>query len=874
MAKIAEDTPMLKHYFEVKAQHPEALLLYRVGDFYECYSDDAVTAVRVLGLVQTKKSNGEKGPVAMAGFPHHALENYLTKLVRAGFKVAVCDQLEDPKFAKKLVKRGVTEIVTPGISFGENMLEVKENNFLCGLTIEKDKCGAAFLDVSTGQFQVAQGSLDYIATLIGSLKPRELVVQRGYEKGLRERLGDIFTTSIDEWAFVYDAAVERLKRQLQVDSLKGFAVDPYPLGLCSAGALLVYLEQTQHTGLKNICTIGRIDEAKFVWMDKFTLRNLEVFQSASGADGVSLVQTLDKCSSPMGARMLRSWLAMPIMDLKELNARYDVVQYFTENPEILDETQTDLGKLGDLERILGRIASGKANPREIMQLGKGLALTGPIKERLKGADALEKLLKGLRNCEKLLQEIQRVMDPEPAIQIGKGPVIGPGVDPELDELRALSSGGKDYLLQMQQREAERTGISSLKIAYNNVFGYYIEVRNTYKDQVPPEWIRKQTLVNAERYITEELKQYEEKILTAEDKIYAIETRLFAQLIGHIQLSIPDIQCNSRILAKLDVLAGFAQQALERHYCRPEMTEGKALDIKEGRHPVIETLMPAGEEYVPNDVYLDTEKQQIIILTGPNMAGKSALLRQTALIVLMAQAGSFVPATEAHIGWFDKLFTRVGATDNISRGESTFMVEMLETAMILNNLSARSLVLLDEIGRGTSTYDGMSIARGIVEYIHEYGKGAKTLFATHYHELNDLESLFPRVKNFHVTVKEVGREVLFLRKIKEGGTAHSFGIHVARMAGMPQAVLESAERTLRALENSEKLEAIGALTPVKPHNTKAGKVEKDGSLQLSMFQLDDPLLESLRDRLKTADLNNMTPLQAFDLLRGMKEELGI
>ncbi len=874
MAKVAEDTPMLKHYFEVKAQHPEALLLYRVGDFYECYSDDAITAVRVLGLVQTKKSNGDKGPVAMAGFPHHALENYLTKLVRAGFKVAVCDQLEDPKFAKKLVKRGVTEIVTPGISFGENMLEVKENNYLCGLTVEKDLCGAAFLDVSTGQFQVAQGSLDYIATLVGSLKPKELVVQRGYEKGLKERLGDIFTTSIDEWAFVYDAAVERLKRQLGVDSLKGFAIDPYPLGICSAGALLVYLEQTQHTGLKNICTIGRIDEARFVWMDKFTLRNLEVFQSASGADGVSLVQTLDKCSSPMGARMLRQWLAMPIMDLKELNARYDVVQYFTQNPEILEETQVDLGKLGDMERILGRVATGKANPREVMQLGRGLALIGPIKERLTGAEALEKLLRGLRNCQKLLSEIQRVMDPEPAIQIGKGPVISSGVNAELDELRALSSGGKDYLLQMQQREAERTGISSLKIAYNNVFGYYIEVRNTYKDQVPPEWIRKQTLVNAERYITEELKTYEEKILTAEDRIYALETRLYGELIGRIQQAIPDIQCNSRILAKLDVLAGFAQQAVERHYCRPTMNDGKALDIKDGRHPVIETLMPAGEEYVPNDVYLDTEKQQIIILTGPNMAGKSALLRQTALIVLMAQAGSFVPAREANIGWFDKLFTRVGATDNISRGESTFMVEMLETAMILNNLSGRSLVLLDEIGRGTSTYDGMSIARGIVEYIHEYGKGAKTLFATHYHELNDLEGLFPRVKNFHVTVKEVGREVLFLRKIKEGGTAHSFGIHVARMAGMPSAVLESAERTLKALENSEKLEAIGALTPVKPHTTKAGKVEKDGSLQLSMFQLDDPLLESLRDRLKAVDLNNLTPLQAFDLLRGMKEELGI
>ena len=875
MAKVAEDTPMLRHYFEVKAQHPEALLLYRVGDFYEMYSDDAVTAVRVLGLVQTKKSNGDKGPVAMAGFPHHALDNYLTKLVRAGYKVAVCDQLEDPKFAKKLVKRGVTEIVTPGISFGENMLETKENNFLCGLTVERNLCGAAFLDVSTGQFQVAQGNLDYIATLVGSLKPKELVVQRGCEKGLKERLGDVYTTSLDEWAFVYDSSVERLKRQMGVDSLKGFAIDPYPLGVCSAGALLVYLEQTQHNGLRNICTIGRIDEAKFVWMDKFTLRNLEVFQSASGADGVSLVQTLDKCSSPMGARLLRQWLAMPIMDLKELNARYDTVQYFTENPQILQDTQMDLGKLGDLERILGRIANGRAYPREVMQLGRGLSLTSPIKERLAdGPDALQKLLGGLKGCEKLLADILKTLAPEPAIQLGKGPVIGPGVDEELDELRTLSAGGKDYLLQMQQREAERTGISSLKIAYNNVFGYYIEVRNTFRDKVPPEWIRKQTLVNAERYITEELKQYEEKILTAEDRIYAIESRLYGELIARIQQQIPVIQGNSRILSKLDVLTGFAEQAAERHYCRPRMNDGKALDIREGRHPVIETLMAPGEEYVPNDVYLDTERQQIIILTGPNMAGKSALLRQTALIVLMAQCGSFVPATSADIGWFDKLFTRVGATDNISRGESTFMVEMLETAMILNNLSARSLVLLDEIGRGTSTFDGMSIARGIVEYIHEYGKGAKTLFATHYHELNDLEGLFPRVKNFHVAVKEVGREVLFLRKLREGGTAHSFGIHVARMAGMPQPVLESAERTLKALENSERLEAIGALTPVKPHTVKEGRIEKDGSLQLSMFQLDDPLLESLRDRLKSVDLNNLTPLQAFDLLRGMKEELGL
>ena len=874
MAKIAEDTPMLRHYFEVKAQHPEALLLYRVGDFYETYSDDAITAVRILGLVQTKKSNGDKGPVAMAGFPHHALENYLTKLVRAGCKVAVCDQLEDPKFAKKLVKRGVTEIVTPGIAFGENMLEVKENNFLCGLTVEKDRCGAAFLDVSTGQFQVAQGTLEYIGTLVGSLKPRELVVQRGYEKGLKERFGDIYTTSIDEWAFVYDAAVERLRRQLGVDSLKGFAIDPYPLGICSAGALLVYLEQTQHSGLRNICTIGRIDEAKFVWMDKFTLRNLEVFQSASGADGVSLVQTLDKCSSPMGARLLRSWLAMPILDRKELTARYDMVQYLVETPEVLADTQADLGKLGDMDRILGRVANGRANPREVLQLGRGLALTAPIRDRLTGCEALEKLLKGLKSCDKLLAEIQRTLDPEAAYQIGKGPVIASGVDPELDELRGLSAGGKDYLLQMQQREAERTGIGSLKIAYNNVFGYYIEVRNAYKDQVPPEWVRKQTLVNAERYITEELKQYEEKILTAEDRIYALETRIYGELIAHIQQQIPAIQTNSRILAKVDVLSGFAEQAVLRGYCRPDVNDSKILDIKQGRHPVIETLMPPGEEYVPNDVYLDNEKQQIIILTGPNMAGKSALLRQTALIVLMAQAGSFVPAREAHIGWFDKLFTRVGATDNISRGESTFMVEMLETAMILNNLSARSLVLLDEIGRGTSTYDGMSIARGIVEYIHEYGKGAKTLFATHYHELNDLEGLFPRVKNFHVAVKEVGREVIFLRQLREGGTAHSFGIHVARMAGMPGPVLESAERTLKALENSQKLDAIGALTPVKPHTVKEGRVEKDGSIQLSMFQLDDPLLESLRDRLKAADLNNMTPLQAFDLLRAMKQELGL
>ncbi|MBR6883519.1 MAG: DNA mismatch repair protein MutS [Bacteroidales bacterium] len=876
MAKMAEDTPLIRQFFEVKAQHPEALLLYRVGDFYETYSDDAVTASRVLGLVQTKKSNGDKGPIPMAGFPHHAIENYLTKLVRAGFKVAICDQLEDPKFAKKLVKRGVTEIVTPGISFGENMLEIKENNFLCGLAFEKDLCGAAFLDVSTGQFQVAQGSLDYIGTLLGSLSPKELVVPRSCERGVKERFGDYYTTSLDEWAFVYDAAVEKLKRQLRVDSLKGFAVDTMPLGLCAAGALMVYLEQTQHVGLRNISTLSRIDEAKCVWMDQFTLRNLEVFQSAAGREGVSLVETIDRCSSPMGARLLRSTLAMPILDRKELESRYDVVQYFIEHPDDLLQVQEALGKMGDLDRILGRIANGKAAPREVLQLSRGLAQMAPLRELCsgKGCDALDKLVKGLVNCEKLLKEIVWTLDPDPAAQIGKGPVIAEGVDEQLDELRGLSGSGKDYLLQMQQREAERSGIPSLKIAYNNVFGYYIEVRNTFRDKVPPEWIRKQTLVSAERYITEELKEYEEKIVTAESRIYEIETRIFASLIAHIQDGITAIQRNSRILAKLDLLAGFAEQAAERHYCRPEINDSQVLDIKAGRHPVIETLMKAGEQYVPNDVYLDSKSQQIIILTGPNMAGKSALLRQTALIVLMAQTGSFVPADSAKIGYFDKIFTRVGATDNISRGESTFMVEMLETAMILHNLSARSLVLLDEIGRGTSTYDGMSIARGIVEYIHECGKGAKTLFATHYHELNDLEGIFPRVKNFHVTVKEVGREVIFLRKIKEGGSAHSFGIHVARMAGMPAPVLESAERTLKALENSQALERAGALTPVKPHNTKEGRVEKDGTLQLSMFQLDDPLLESLRDRLKGLDLNNMTPLQAFDALRAMKDELGV
>lgn len=881
--KQAEDTPLLKQYFAVKAQHPEAILLYRVGDFYETYSDDAVLASKVLGLVQTRRSNGDKGTVPMAGFPHHAIEQYLTKLIRSGYKVAVCDQLEDPKLVggRTLVKRGVTEMVTPGIAFGENMLDGKEHNYLTGLTFSKDQCGAAFLDVSTGTFQVAQGSVEYIGTLIASLSPKEIVVQRGYEKKVKELYGEnLYVSTLDEWAFVYDSAVEKLKRQLKVESLKGYAIDTYPLGICSAGALVVYLEQTQHTGLANICSISRIDGSKFVWMDRFTIRNLEIFAASSGGEGVALVDVIDKCCSPMGSRLLRGWLAMPSVDLNELNSRYDIVSSFTGNREKLTAVQEHIGNIGDLDRMMSRAATGKIMPREVLQLSRGLSQLGPIKELCTGDCApLTELVSSINDCNALHEEISRTLTPEAAAAIGKGDVVASGVNEELDRLREISRGGKQYLLNMQQRETERTGISSLKIGYNNVFGYYIEVRNAHKDKVPEDWIRKQTLVNAERYITQELKDYEQQILSAEDKIYALESAIYGALVSKIQKSIRSIQANSAIVAKLDVLAGFAELALENRYCRPEVNSGLSLEIKAGRHPVIETLMRPGEEYVPNDIKLDKKNQQIIILTGPNMSGKSALLRQTALIVLLAQIGSFVPADSAKFGWFDKIFTRVGASDNISRGESTFMVEMLETSMILHNLSERSLVLLDEIGRGTSTYDGMSIARAIVEYIHEYGKGAKTLFATHYHELNDLESLYSGVKNFHVAVKEIGKEVIFLRKLKEGGTAHSFGIHVARMAGMPKEVLESAEKTLAALEASGGSE-ISKPSPdqcgkiIKPYNTKEGRVESDGSIQLSLFQLDDPTLSSIRDTLKDADLNNMTPMQAFDMLRDMKKELGI
>ena len=666
----------MKQYFKVKAEHPEAVLLFRVGDFYETFADDALIASKVLGIVLTKRANGSASSVPLAGFPHHSIDMYLPKLVRAGYKVAVCDQLEDPKLTKKIVKRGVTELVTPGIAFSDQLLEQKEHNYLAGLTFDNERCGAAFLDVSTGTFQIAEGSLAYIETLLSSFAPKELLVSRSYAKGVRERLGDgYYISTLDEWAFVYESSAEKLRKQLGVDSLKGFGIEGFPLGVTSAGALLVYLEQTQHTGLRNICSISRIDEGKFVWMDKFTFRNLEIFSSAAGGEGVSLVSVIDKCSSPMGARLLRTWLAMPVMDLDELNSRYDVVEHFVRNGEDLQKLQELIGNIGDLERIISRAAAGKISPREVMQLKRGLEQTDPIRRICRGHDVapLERMAGSLDGCSDLLDALGRTMCPDPAAAVGKGDVIASGVSEELDSLRNLARHSKDILLEIQQREMERTGITSLKISYNSVFGYYLEVRNAHKDKVPSDWIRKQTLVNAERYITAELKEYEEKILGAEEKIYVLEAQIYAGLVAQIQDNIAAIQGNCRILSRLDVLSGFAELAVSNRYCRPEMNDGHAIDIKGGRHPVIETLMPAGEEFVPNDVFLDDKKQQIIILTGPNMAGKSALLRQTALIVLLAQVGSFVPADSASIGWCDKLFPRAGASDNLSRGESPFMV---------------------------------------------------------------------------------------------------------------------------------------------------------------------------------------------------------
>lgn len=866
------ETPLMKQYFEVKAKYPEAILLFRVGDFYETFGEDAVTASKVLGIVLTKRANGYAAAVDLAGFPHHSIDIYLPKLVRAGYKVAVCDQLEDPKLTKKIVKRGVTELVTPGVAYNEQLLDQKENNYLAALSFEKDQIGMAFLDISTGTFKVSQGSADYAEVLLSSFAPKELLVPRGYEKGVKERFGaNYYISTLDEWAFVYDASYERLIRQFGVDSLKGFGVMNSRLGIAAAGAIMVYLEHTEHSNIGHLCSISRIDGSQYVWMDRFTMRNLEIFGSNAGHDGVSLLDVMDRCSSPMGSRLLRSWLAMPIMDVKELNGRYDVVSYFLENEDALDEVRQRIGRIGDLERIISRAAAGRILPREMIQLKRGLSEGEPVKALCsrKGVQALNRLTSEIDNCSDLVARINTTISQEPAAAIGKGDVIASGVNAELDDLRNIAYHSKEYLMNLQQREIDRTGIPSLKIGYNNVFGYYLEVRNSHKDKVPQEWIRKQTLVSAERYITEELKEYESKILGAQERILAIEAAIYQEVVSEIQSRIAVIQRNCEAIAQIDVLSSFAVSASEHRYCRPKMTKGRSLDIVKGRHPVIETLMQAGEEYVANDLHLDSAEQQIIILTGPNMAGKSALLRQTALIVLMAQIGSFVPAESAEIGVVDKIFTRVGASDNISMGESTFMVEMTETAMILHNLSERSLVLLDEIGRGTSTYDGMSIARAIVQYIHEDGKGAKTLFATHYHELNDLEETYPRVKNYHIAVKEVDRRVIFLRKLMPGGVAHSFGIHVARMAGMPNKVVVMAERTLKALEEGRPDKDIS-----KRGTVKEGRVQEDGSIQLSLFQLEDPLLMNLRDTLNDVDINNITPLQAFDLLRELKRKMGI
>ncbi|MBQ0096186.1 MAG: DNA mismatch repair protein MutS [Bacteroidales bacterium] len=856
MGKDSTMTPMMQQYFAMKALHPEALLLFRCGDFYETYGDDAETTSKVLGIALTKRSSVMKEQIPMAGFPYHAIESFLPKLIRAGFKVAICDQLEDPKLTKNIVKRGITELVTPGVVLSESVLQQKENNFLAGVAFVKDLAGVALLDVSTGEFRMSCGSREYVHTLIESNEVKEIVVEKAFEKTARELFSDkYYISTLPDWAFVYDTAVERLKKQFAVKSLKGFGVDRMKEGVCAAGALLVYLEQTQHENMESICGISRIDQEDFVWMDRFTMRNLELFTPAGGDRGYSLYDSMDKTSCPMGARLLRSWITMPIMDLERLNGRYDSVEYFVSHPETLDDTRDKLSNIGDLERIISRAAAGKVLPRETLGLSRSMSLFEPLRAICvnSGVGALKQLAEAMRDTSELQVYITRTIHPQTAPALGKGDIINDGVDEELDQLRAISHNGKQYLLELQERETQRTGIPSLKVGFNNNFGYYLEVRNGHRDKVPAEWIRRQTLVGAERYITDELKEYENKILGAEDRIYQIEAAIYSEVVNRIRHTISAIQTNCRVIAQLDVLASFARIAADRSYCRPVMDDGRAIDITAGRHPVIETGMAPGEEYVPNDLHMDSTDNQIIILTGPNMAGKSALLRQTALIVLMAQMGSFVPAQSAHIGYCDKIFTRVGASDNISRGESTFMVEMLETSQILHNLSPRSLVLLDEIGRGTSTYDGMSIARAIVEFIHNDGKGAKTLFATHYHELNDMENNFSRVHNFHIAVKEVGRDVIFLRKLMPGGVAHSFGIHVARMAGMPAKVVQSAQKTLAALE--------------------AG-IPADGGVQLSLFQLDDPTLGAIRDTLKEADINDMTPLQAFDLLRSLKEQLGL
>lgn len=862
-------TPLMKQYFGIKKKYPDAILLFRVGDFYETFSDDAIKVSGILGITLTKRANGAASSVELAGFPHHALDTYLPKLVRAGERVAVCDQLEDPKMTKTIVKRGVTELVTPGVSINDNILNHNENNFLAAVHLDGNLGGVAFLDISTGEFLTAEGSLEHVEKLVSGFKPKELL----YEKAKRKQFNEVFGTlhysyPLEDWVFTADSAGDRLLKHFETKSLKGFGVDGMKLGIIASGAILQYLDLTQHHQISHINRLSRIEEEKYVWLDKFTVRNLELFQSNSEG-GHSLIDVVDRSITPMGSRMLKRWIALPLKDVRPIKDRQSVVEYFFKSPSLKDDLERHLRPVGDLERLVSKIATGRLSPREMMQLRHALYNIGPIKHLCLAADneVLHQLGEQLNECQSIRDKIEREVEPEPPAQIGKGMVIRRGVSEELDKLRDIAFSGKDYLARLQQKESERTSIPSLKIAFNNVFGYYIEVRNTHKDKVPADWIRKQTLVSAERYITEELKEYESKILGAEERILSIEAEVFMQLVNTVAGFIPAIQVNAGLLAKLDCLIGFSVLARENLYVRPVIDDSDVLDIKAGRHPVIETQMTPGESYIPNDLYLDTEKQQIIIITGPNMAGKSALLRQTALIVLLAQIGSFVPADSARIGVVDKIFTRVGASDNISQGESTFMVEMNEAASILNNLSDRSLVLFDELGRGTSTYDGISIAWSIVEYIHENNKGkAKTLFATHYHELNEMARSYKRCKNFNVSVKEVDNKVMFLRKLVEGGSNHSFGIHVARMAGMPKSVVKRADDILKELEGAQ---SKGKLT--KPVGELAQQRE---GFQLSFFQLDDPVLRQIRDSIAGLDINNLTPMEALNQLNEIKKIAGL
>lgn len=858
-------TPMMKQFLDLKAKHPDAVMLFRCGDFYETYSTDAVVASEILGITLTKRANGKGKTIEMAGFPHHALDTYLPKLIRAGKRVAICDQLEDPKLTKKLVKRGITELVTPGVSINDNVLNYRENNFLAAVHFGKGACGVAFLDISTGEFLTAEGPFDYVDKLLNNFAPKEVLFERGKRLMFEGNFGSkFFTFELDDWVFTETSAREKLLKHFEVKNLKGFGVEHLKNGIIASGAILQYLIMTQHTQIGHVTSLARIEEDKYVRLDKFTVRSLELMGSMNDG-GSSLLNVIDKTISPMGARLLKRWLVFPLKDVQPINERLNVVEYFFRQPDFKELIEEQLHLIGDLERIISKVAVGRVSPREVVALKVALQAIEPIKAACMDADnaSLNHIGEQLNICQSIRDRIDREIDNDPPLLINKGGVIKSGVSAELDELRQIAYSGKDYLLQIQQRESELTEIPSLKIGYNNVFGYYIEVRNTHKDKVPAEWIRKQTLANAERYITQELKEYEEKILGAEDKILVLETQLYAELVQSLSEFIPAIQINANQIARLDCLLSFATAARENNYIRPVIADDDVLEIRQGRHPVIEKQLPIGEKYIANDVMLDSQTQQIIIITGPNMAGKSALLRQTALITLLAQIGSFVPAESAHIGLVDKIFTRVGASDNISVGESTFMVEMNEAADILNNLSPRSLVLFDELGRGTSTYDGISIAWAIVEHIHEHLKAkARTLFATHYHELNEMEKSFKRIKNYNVSVKEIDNKVIFLRKLERGGSEHSFGIHVAKMAGMPKSIVKRANDILRQLETDNRQQGIS-------NKPMAEVGETRGGMQLSFFQLDDPVLCQIRDEILNLDVNNLTPLEALNKLNDIK-----